>query len=196
MASNARAAGLPGVLPDADPRRVLETLQRLAPAARRIGAVYDPDRTGALVSDAQAAAKAMGLEVVALPVHSVGEAVRAFHRFERELRVDALWLLPDGTATVQETVYYALEIAHFRRMAVIGLSRWYVASGALFALVPTPEGQGAAAGELGEQVLRGAAPAGPAYAHDLSLYVNERTAERLGLALPRPILESATQVLP
>lgn len=195
MAAHARTNGLPGVLADPDPRRVLETLQKLAPAARRIGAVFDPDKTGELVADAQGAARALGLELVPLPVRTVGEAVRAFRRFERELRVDALWLLPDGTATVQETVYYALELAHWRRMAVIGPSRWYVASGALFALLPRPESYGAAAAELGQQVLRGA-PASAVHAREHALYVNLRTATRLGLDVPRTILESAEQVLP
>ncbi len=196
MAASGRGSAAPGVLPDADPRRVLETLQKMAPAARRIGAVYDPDRTGALVAEAQASARALGMEMVALPVHGIGEAVRAFHRFERELHVDALWLLPDGTATVQETVYYALELAHWRRLAVIGLSRWYVASGALFAMLPRPESSGAAAGELGLQILRGTAPAAPVRARDHALYVNQRVAARLGLKVPRHLLESAEQVLP
>jgi hypothetical protein len=196
MAANGRASRRPGVGPDAEPRRVLETLQKMAPAARRVGAVFDPELTGDLVAQAQASARELGLELVALPVRSVGEAVRAFHRFESELRVDALWLLPDGTATVQETVYYALELAHWRRMSVIGLSRWYVASGALFALLPSPESAGTAAGELGQEVLRGGAPSGVVHARDYALFVNQRAATRLGLRLPRPLLESAEEVLP
>lgn len=196
MASAARTSGQAGVLSDAPPRRVLETLAKLAPRTRRIGAVYDPERTGALVAEAQGAARALGMELVALPARSVGEAVRAFHRFEADVHVDALWLLPDGTATVQETAYYALELAHWQRMAVVGLSRWYVASGALFALVPRPESCGAAAGELGRQLLRGGQLPGEVYACEYSLYVNKRTATQLGLQLSRKVLESADQVLP
>lgn len=196
MAPEARGSDRPGVATDADPRRVLETLRAMAPRARRIGLVFDPALTGALVAEAQGTARDLGMELVALPARSVGEAIRAFHRFEKEVAVDALWLLPDGTVTVQETVYYALELAHWRRMALIGLSRWYVASGALFALSPTPQGYGAAAGELGQQVLRGATPTGVVHARDHALYVNERTATQLGLEVPRRLLDSAEQVLP
>jgi hypothetical protein len=196
MAADARASDAPGVLPDADPRRVLETLRAIAPRVRRVGAVFDPALTGDLVATAQQAARELGMELVALPARSVGEAVRAFHRFERELPADALWLLPDGTATVQETVYYALELAHWRRMPVIGLSRWYVASGALFALLPRPESSGAAAGELAQQVLRGAGPAGAVHAREHALYVSQRAATRLGLKVPRHVLDGAEQVLP
>ncbi len=196
MAANGRASGRPGVLPDADPRRVLETLQKLSPSARRIGAVYDPDLTGELVAEAEASARELGMELVALPVHTAGEAVRAFHRFETELRVDALWLLPDGTATVQETVYYAFELAHWRRIGIIGPSRWYVATGALFALVPTAESVGAMAGELGQQLLRGDSPPRAVHARDHALYVNQRAAARLGLKVPRQVLDAADEVLP
>jgi putative ABC transport system substrate-binding protein len=195
LAPDGRASGRPGVSPEADPGRVLETLRKMAPRARRIGVVFDPGLTGDLVADAQAAARDTGIEIVALPVRTVGEAIRAYHRFESELLVDALWLLPDGTATVQETVYYALELAHWRRMIVIGPSRWYVASGALFALWPTPEASGTAAGELAQQVLRGATP-GSVHAREYALYVNERTAAQLGLRLPRDVLDSAREVLP
>jgi putative ABC transport system substrate-binding protein len=195
MAGGGRAGGL-GVSPDADPRRVLETLQAMAPRAKRVGVVYDPAQTGPLVEEAGGAARALGLELVALPARSVGEAVRAYYRFEKELDVDALWLLPDGTTTVQETVYYALELAHWRRMVLIGVSRWYVASGALFALVPSPASLGAAAAELAQPVLRGEPPPPLVRARDYGLYVNERTASRLGLRVPRKLLDSAEEVLP
>lgn len=196
MAGGARRGGAHAVSSDADPRRVLETLKAMAPRARRVGAVYDPAKTGPLVEEAREAARALGLELVALPAASVGEAVRAYSRFEHELLVDALWLLPDGTTTVQETVYYALQLAHWRRMVVVGLSRWYVASGALFALVARPASLGAAAAELAEPLLRGEAPPALVRARDYDLYVNQRTASQLGLRVPRKLLERAEQVLP
>src|SRR6266545_597823 len=196
MAPDALPSGRAGVLPDADPRRIVETLQKLAPGVRRIGAVFNPALTGGFVAEAAAAARERGIELVTLPVSSVRDAVRAFRRFEKEIEVDALWLLPDGTATVQETVYYALELAHWRRLPVIGLSRWYVASGALFALLPRPESCGTAAGELGQQLLRGAAPSGSVRAREYALFVSQRAAARLGLRVPRQVLESAEQVLP
>ena len=195
MVPNRRPGGQPGVSRDADPRQVLDMLRRMAPKARRIGVVYNPALTDELVKDGRTSARALGLELLALPVGNVGEAVRAFHRFETELQVDALWLVPDGTATVQETVHYALELAHWRRMVVIGLSRWYVAGGALFALLPRPESYGAAAGELGQQMLRGGRPAGTVYTGKYALYVNSRTAGRLGLKIPPEFLESAAEVL-
>jgi len=195
MVRGARSGGL-AVSSDPDPRLVLETLREMAPRVRRIGVVYDPGQTGALVEEAGAVARALGMELVALPARTVGEAVRAYYRFEKELRADALWLLPDGTTTVQETVYYALELAHWRRMVLVGVSRWYVASGALFALVPRPASLGAAAGELAAPILRGEPTPALVRAREYDLYVNERTAARLGLRIPRPLLESAAQVLP
>jgi hypothetical protein len=62
--------------------------------------------------------------------------------------------------------------------------------------VPRPESCGAAAGELGQQLLRGGQPPGAVYGCEYSLYVNQRTATQLGLELPRKLLEGAAQVLP
>jgi hypothetical protein len=159
MAGSARSDGAPGVVSEADPRRVLDTLRTLVPKAQRVGTVFNPDLTGALVADAQAAARALGMELVALPARTVGEAVRAYHRFETELPVDALWLLPDATATVQETVLRARAralAAHRGDRALAGTWRAARCSRSCRA-----GERRAAAGELGQQVLRGRRLRGP-----------------------------------
>lgn len=191
------------VLSDVDPARSFAVLRQLAPGARRIGAVYDPRKTGALVEAARRAAAAQGLTLQALPATDVGGAIRAFHRFEKELAIDALWLLPDGTTTVQETVYYALELAHWRRIALVGLSHWYVANGALFALVPAgPRGGrdgGALArrlGQIGQQLAQGAALPEIVFNEDHALLINARAVARLGLRIPEALARDAQVLQP
>lgn len=185
-----------GLSRDTDPARVFALLRQIAPRVRRIGAVYSPNAAGALVAAGREAARANGLELHALPVATIGDAIKAFHRFEREIAVDALWLLPDAVATQQETVHYALEIADWKRIAVVGLSRWYVAQGALFALAPRPETHGAQAARLALDVLRSGKPQGIRYAAEYALYVNARAARRLGLKLPADVLAHAEEVTP
>src|SRR5437763_3890341 len=185
-----------GVSLDADPARVIALLKHVNPAVRRIGVVYNPQATGAFVTAASAAARANGAELVALPVSTIGEAIKAFHRFERELPIDALWLLPDATATAQETVRYALELADWKRISVVGLSRWYVAQGALFALAPQSSAQGAQAARMALDLLRGGPPQGVRYATEYSLLFNPRAARRLGIKPPRDVLDTAEEVSP
>jgi putative ABC transport system substrate-binding protein len=185
-----------GVSLDADPARIVALLKHVEPGVRRIGVVYNPQLTGSLVTAAQAAARANGAELVALPVATIGDAIKAFHRFERELPIDALWLLPDATATAQETVRYALELADWKRISVVGLSRWYVAQGALFALAPQSSAQGAQAARMAQDLLRGGAPQGVRYATEYSLLFNTRAARRLGIRPPRDVLDHAEEVSP
>jgi putative ABC transport system substrate-binding protein len=185
-----------GVSLDADPARIVALLKHVAPGVRRIGVVYNPHATGTLVAAAEGAARANGVELVALPVTTIGDAIKAFHRFERELPIDALWLLPDATATAQETVRYALELADWKRISVVGLSRWYVAQGALFALAPQSSGQGAQAARMALDLLRGGSPQGVKYASDYSLLFNTRAAHRLGIKPPRDVLDHAEEVSP
>jgi len=185
-----------GVSLDADPARVVSLLRRVEPSVRRIGAVYNPRATGALVAHAEAAARAQGLELVALPVSTIGDAIKAFHRFEKEIAIDALWLLPDATATAQETVRYALELADWKRISLVGLSRWYVAQGALFALAPQSSGQGTQVGRMALDLLRGGAPQGVKYADGYLLLFNTAAARRLGIKPPRDVLDQAEEVSP
>jgi putative ABC transport system substrate-binding protein len=185
-----------GVSLDADPARVIALLKKVEPNVRRIGVVYNPQATGDLVNAGNAAARAQGMELVALPVSTIGDAIKAFHRFEREIPIDALWLLPDATATAQETVRYALELADWRRISLVGLSRWYVTQGALFALAPQTSTQGAQAARMALDLLRGGAPQGVRYAGEYSLLFNTRAARRLGIKPPRDVLEQAEEVSP
>src|SRR5262245_47782677 len=185
-----------GVSLDADPNRIFSILKRVQPGVRRVGLVYNPRVTGDLVATAGVAARAQGIELVALPVGSIGEAIKAFHRFEHELPIDALWLLPDATATAQETVRYALELADWKRISIVGLSRWYVTQGALFALAPQTNTQGAQAARMALDLLRGGPPQGVKYASDYALLFNTRAARRLGLKPPRDILDQAEPVSP
>lgn len=188
-------AGVFGVSVDPDPGTVFGLLSTLAPSARRVGLVFDPKRTGELVNLATRVARARGLDVVALEAESTGAAVAAFHRFERELQIDALWILPDGTTTTRETAHYALEIALWKRLPVIGPARWYVANGALFALLPRYELLGKMAASSALSLLRGVEPSRLQYASDYDLLVSRRAADQLGLQLPPEVLRRATELL-
>ncbi|MDZ4697631.1 MAG: ABC transporter substrate binding protein [Deltaproteobacteria bacterium] len=184
------------ILQDASPERTFSIFARIAPEARRVGVVFDPVKTGRLISEARVAARNNGIELVAVAAQNVGEAVRAFHRFEKEIAVNALWLVPDGSTTVQETVYYALELAHWKRIPLIGLSPWYVANGALLAVVPKSDNSGKRAGEVARRVLSGNNKSATSFAGSDALIINARTAARLGLKIPDDLRNTAEILTP
>lgn len=188
-----QASGIPR---DAPPTLVFETLARLDPHAKRIGVVYDPARTESLVGEGKVAAARLGLELVALPASDLKTATKAFQRFEKADPVDAIWLLPDATVTTRETALYALELGQWRRVPVIGLSPWYVAHGALFALKAKPEAHADRIVRLTMDRLQGRTATAPATPTDFDLYLNERTADRLQIQIPRDLLERAQEVMP
>jgi putative tryptophan/tyrosine transport system substrate-binding protein len=177
---------LGGVALEPDPDGLLAALAELSPAVRKVGLVYDPAVTGGLVRRAQRAASGRGLELVAIEAADQAAAIRAFHRMEKEIAIDALWILPDRTTTTFQTAHQALKRAHWKRIPVIGPSRWYVAQGALFAPDPTFEEHGRLAAQ---RLLRVKGdekdppivypPAGP-------VVLNRRTLGRLGLRMPAP----------
>jgi putative tryptophan/tyrosine transport system substrate-binding protein len=180
---------------EADPESVLTVLSELAPGVRRIGLVYDPAITGPLVARAKEVAEARDLEIVALEAEDQAAAIRAFHRFERELAIDALWILPDRTTTTFETAHQALKLAHWKRIPVVGPSRWYVANGALFALEPGFEAHGRAAAEHLRAVMDDGDRAPVVYAPGAALLVNQRTVNRLGLRISPQVRPQVTEVI-
>jgi putative tryptophan/tyrosine transport system substrate-binding protein len=182
------------VVPDPDPDLILGTLAAMAPRARRIGVVYDPDVTGALVSRARDVAEAREIEIVARIARDQAAAIRAFHSLEREVEIDALWILPDRTTTTYETAHQALKLAHWKRIPVVGPSRWYVANGALFALEPNHEDHGRLAAERLRAILAGQEVPRTSHAESGRLLVNRRTLDRLGLRLS-PRLQSQVSEL-
>ena len=86
--------------------------------------------------------------------------------------------------------------ADWKRISLVGLSRWYVTQGALFALAPQTSAQGAQTAQMALELLRGGAPQGVKYASDYSLLFNTRAARRLGIKVPRDVHDQAEEVSP
>jgi putative tryptophan/tyrosine transport system substrate-binding protein len=183
------------ILTAPDPAAILATLSELAPGVRRVGLVYDPSVTGRLVARAREVAADRDLEIVALEAADQAAAIRAFASLERDVQIDALWILPDRTTTTYETAHQALKLAHWKRIPVIGPSRWYVANGALFALELRADDHGRLAAERLQALLRG--DRGPEVQHvpNAALIVNGRTLGRLGLRLTPALRPQVTEVL-
>jgi putative ABC transport system substrate-binding protein len=185
-----------GVSANPDPGHLFGTLQAIAPDVKRVGLVYNPKRTNDLVTLAKRVAESRGLELVALEADGTTKAaIQAFHRFEKEIAIDALWLLPDSSVLTHETADYALKLAGWGRLPVIGPSRSYVASGALFALTPNPDVHGRLAAEIADRLLRGEIPPSLQYASDNHLILSQRMADKLGLRLPAALVKRAEELI-
>ena len=172
-----------GAALDIDPEVQLRTLQDVL-AAKRVGVLYDPEETGALIRSARAAASKLGIELVPVQVAEPGALSEALERIDDSL--DALWSVPDRTVFGQGGVKQVLLHTLENQIPFMGLSEQYVRAGALLALSNSLPENGRQAAERVSRVLASERAGGIPVARPQSLEIvyNRHVARRLGIELP------------
>jgi putative ABC transport system substrate-binding protein len=170
-------------------------LRRLLPAARRIGVLYHPDETRAVVEAAAAAAPEHGFTMVAEVVEEPGQAVAALGRLTE--KADVIWAVADSHVFAPQTTAALILAALRRRVPLIGLSNAHVRAGALAALYCDYKDVGRQTAEIVARVLQGedAAAIPVTKVRAVKLALNLRTAEHLGVTITRALEGEAGEVV-
>ena len=174
----------------------IRLFKQLGPQIKRIGVIFNRNRTGYLVRQAQAVAREEGLELVTREVSSPKDVVAALESLQDG--IDALWIVPDETTLSQAVVQQMLLFSYRKKIPLLGLSDRHAQMGALFSLsFASGEDIGRQAGELAQAVLGGRAASGVPYTNARKVYltVNLKAAQKLGLEVPQAILARATNVI-
>jgi putative ABC transport system substrate-binding protein len=164
----------------------LEVLKTLAPAVRRVWLIFYSVDLGStpMIIRALETAQRLKLDVVPRGVFDAGEVKRLLQEIQRD---DAV-LAPEGSNP--ELTIAIIEQSLARRVpAVFGTALW-IGYGGLISYGPDYYAQGVQAAALVAKILRGARPQDlPVEGADkIDLAVNLKTAELLGLTVPRKIL--------
>jgi putative ABC transport system substrate-binding protein len=164
----------------------LEVLRTLAPTVRRVWLVYSGVElsTTPLIDRALAAARRLNLQLVPRGVLDAAELKHVLGQVRRD---DAL-LVPEGSNP--DLPVAAIEQSRASRVpAIFGTALW-VGYGGLVSYGPDYYAQGVQAAGLVARILRGARPQDLPVegAEKIDLAVNLKTAELLGLTVPRKIL--------
>jgi len=112
--------------------------------------------------------------------------------------IDALWILPDVTVLAPESVQYMLLFSFRNKIPLLGLSENQARMGALFGLsFGSGRDIGIQAGEIANEILSGRRAEEIPFttARRLKLTVNLKTAGKLGLQVPKEILDQADVVI-
>jgi putative ABC transport system substrate-binding protein len=164
----------------------LEVLKTLTPTIRRVWLVYYSVDLGTtpMVSKALEAAQRLNLEVIPKGVVDAGELKRVL----REVRRDDAVLAPEGS-NPDLTIAIIEQSLALRVPAVFGTALW-IGYGGLISYGPDYYAQGVQAAALVAKILRGARPQDLPVegAEKIDLAVNLKTADLLGLTVPRKIL--------
>jgi putative ABC transport system substrate-binding protein len=187
----ANVTGVSNLTTELVPKR-LEALKTLAPTVQRVWAIYYADDPSSIAAARKAheAGPRLKLEVVDRPVRTAEELERAL----KELRPgDAL--LPPDIATMDIPAVF-LEVSLASRIPAIFPAALWVDHGGLASYGPDYYAQGVQAARLVAKILRGARPRDlPVEGADkIDLAVNLRTANLLGLTVPRKVLLRADRL--
>lgn len=162
-------------------RTQLLTLKSIVPKVTRVGVIYNPRKTGAIIEEAFKAAKELGFVLIASKVDAKEDVPKALRAFSEG--VDAFWMVPDPTVVSPESFRLILDFTFEKKVPFLAYAKPLVDQGALVSLAPSYSGMGAQACSIAKQVLGGAsiskipvaAPKG------LELTFNLNTAKRIGV---------------
>ena len=127
-------------------------LSRYIPGIKRVGVIYDPERTGDLVH--QALFTLTDHELVALPANNPRDVPALLKQLQG--RVDALWLVPDLTVinsvTLESYIHFSME----NKIPVLAFAEKYLDKGAAIAVTVDKEAMAEMAAQVVSRIVRGA----------------------------------------
>jgi len=170
----------------------LESFLSVAPKLKKVGIVYDPNKTGALVKAAKSAAGKLGLTIVEKAVADRSEVPNAIRSLKGV--VDGLYLPPDRTVASYESMKFITLFTFENNLPFMVPTSRFVKRGALIALMTDFEKVGVQIGEMVNKILAGDSPASmPVEPPSVTVLVlNKKTAQTIGINIPGPLLNKAT----
>jgi putative tryptophan/tyrosine transport system substrate-binding protein len=181
------ADNMTGVLLDIPTDRQLKIMRAFLPTLRRIGMMYDPDKSAPKLKEAASRASAYELRVQGFPVEHEKDVPQQLRTLLSES--DALWLIPDSTVLTDESIRFILESAVAKQVPVVGFSSEFTRLGALLSISIDYGEVGREAGLLAKRILNGEQrlPLAPVSVQRVKITVNQKTARYLGLTIPKEL---------
>jgi putative tryptophan/tyrosine transport system substrate-binding protein len=176
----------------------LELLKGLAPAVARVSVLFNPDSGGHNISfflpPVEAVAASVAVETVAKPVRSPAEIESVIADVGRD-EAQGLVVLPDNFMSIHRAV--VIEQAARLKVPAIYPFSYFAADGGLVACGADMFDLYRRTSVYVDRILKGSKPADlPVQAPvKVDLVVNLRTAEALGLSVPRIVIARASEVI-
>lgn len=177
-----KTGNMTGVTADVPVKEQLRTFKNVIPDIRKVGVIYDPSKTGSIISQAQLIAPSQGFQLVSAKVDDPKDVPRTLRAFSDG--IDAFWLVPDSTVVTQFSWNTIKEFADARRIPLFVFDKAFVIQGALVSLSPDLEDMGRKTADMAQRILREGKSPGQlpiASPEKLTVALNSDTAVRLGV---------------
>ena len=176
-----------------------EYLLQLVPNAERIYTAYDPDYEAnkSVIPELEKAALREGIELVQARTGSVEElAADLEDRDKGEVDIDGILITADSITQSVQGWQVLSQFAARHSIPISGGSAVQAKSGAVLAYAVDFHKTGAMAALIADKILKGTDTGTiPVATADMTLLVNYRRAQELGLVLPQVLLNIADQIL-
>ena len=186
--------GLSIQAPDLAGKR-LELLHEVVQDLRRLAILVNVDYSAAVqeMSEAQAAAGKLGLEVTTLEIRKAEDIAPAFETLKG--RAEALYVTADPLLNTYRI--RIITLANIARLPMISAFQEIVESGGLMSYGPDNRDLFRRAGDYVDKILRGAKPGELPVEQPtkFDLAINLTTAKALGLTIPQTLLATADEVV-
>jgi putative ABC transport system substrate-binding protein len=186
--------GVSNQIADTASKRI-ELLREVAPGLQRLAILADVGNPGPILDmrEAQATARMLGLEAVALEIRRAEDIGPAFELAKG--RADALYVAPDPLVNSNRVAIHTLSLA--ARLPTMHGVRDYVEAGGLMSYGPNIADLYRRGADYVDKILRGAKPADLPVEQPtkFDLVINLTTAKALGLTVPPLLLARADEVI-
>jgi putative ABC transport system substrate-binding protein len=187
--------GLANIAPELAGKR-LELLKEIIPALSPVAVLWNPGDASATLSfkETQAAARALGVQLLSLEARGPNDFARAFEGAVRG-QARALTVLSDALMFNYRT--RIVELAIERRLPAVHTHRGWAEAGALLSYGPDFADLWRRAAGYVDKILKGAKPGDLPVEQPtkFDLVINLKTAKALGLTIPQSLLGRADEVI-
>ena len=185
-----------GISSEVNPGNQFLNLSIFAPQVKRIGVIYSPEHSKEIVSQARKAVQMLGMELVERKIER-GEDFRRSYR-QLSSSIDGLWILNDPVTFTVDNMSWLEKRCVADQLVCIGQSRNLTEIGLLLSVRPDMGNIGAQAASMVKNIVdRGQSPDSIGVMAPLgtNIFVNSRTADRIGIKLSDQALSMATEVI-
>ncbi len=181
------ADNMTGVLLEIQTDRQFKIMRTFLPSLRRIGMMYDPDKSAPKLKEAASRASTYEFRLQGFPVEHEKDVPQQLRTLLSES--EALWLIPDSTVLTDESIRFILESSVAKQVPVIGFSSEFTRLGALLSMSIDYGEVGREAGLLAKRIVNGEQqlPLKPISVQRIRITVNQKTARYLGITIPKEL---------
>ncbi|MEK6635697.1 MAG: ABC transporter substrate-binding protein [Planctomycetota bacterium] len=180
---NLQGANITGISSEASVEDQFAILKELLGTYKNVGVIYDPAKTGKIVSEATSVSKNFEFNLIKSEVASDTEVASALKDIIN--KIDALWIIPDSTVITKKSLDTISKTTIEHHLPIICTSEAIVKAGALVSVSPDYKYTGIQASQLAQMLLNNPTTAslGIRQPDRLKLTVNTQTAEIIGINL-------------